>query len=178
MAEINEPDEVEEGEEAEPSEPPVLITQEEVRAELCRMMAQRVLRDHAITAPPVPVDRIATNLGFELHLRDLPHGVDARLRTIDTRKVIELARDQAEVRRRFSIGHELGHHFLGHRHGEHKAAEIEASIFAGELLVPRAWLRRDVDHHRIAELTIKYNVSRDVLFRAADGARLVNRLVR
>lgn len=176
MAEIDEPNEIEEEEGAEPSEPPTLSIQAEVRAELCRKMAQRVLRDHTITAPPVPVDRIATTLGFELHLRDLPPGVDARLQIIDSRKVIELARDQAEVRRRFSTGHELGHHFLGHRHNEHQAAEIEANIFAGELLVPRGWLKRDVARYSIAELVSRYNVSRDVLFRAVKDARLLSRL--
>lgn len=176
MAEIDEPDEIEEDEGAELSEPPALILQAEVRAELCRRMAQRVLRDHTITAPPVPVDRIATTLGFELHLRDLPPGVDARLQIIDSRKVIELARDQAEVRRRFSTGHELGHHFLGHRHNEHQAAETEANIFARELLIPRAWLKKDVDRYSIAELVSRYNVSRDVLFIVATDARLLNRL--
>ena len=169
-------EEVEEAVETEEAETHAGSSWAEVRAALCRNIAQRILRDHKITEPPVPVDKMARALGFELQLRDLPAGVDARLQIIDSQMVIELARGQAEVRHRFSMAHELGHRFLGHKHNEHRAGEAEADIFAGELLVPRAWLRKDVDRYPIAELISRYNVSRQVLFIAAKDARLLTRL--
>lgn len=177
MEEIDDWDEIEEKEEAEETETAAPIVRAEVRGELCRKIAQRCLSDHRIAEPPVPVDKIARNLGFELQLQDLKPGVDARLQIIDSRKVIELARGQADVRHRFSIAHELGHHFLGHRHNEHRAGETEANIFAGELLVPRTWLRRDLQRSlTVVELTGRYQVSREVLFIVARDARLLNRL--
>lgn len=176
MEEFDETDEIEEAEQIEQVELLSPALHEEVRATLCRKVAQRILRDHKISKPPVPVDRIAREIGFDLQLADLPSGVDARAQVIGSRKVIVIARAHADVRQRFSIAHELGHHFLGHKHKEHTAGEAEANIFAGALLVPGAWLRRDVDRYLIAELLIRYRVSREVLLIAAKDARLLNRL--
>jgi Zn-dependent peptidase ImmA (M78 family) len=178
MEEIGEWNEVEEAEQTEEVETHAPAIQTEVRAAYCRRVAQRILRDHKITEPPVPVDKIARAIGFDLQLQDLPAGVDARLQIIDSRLVMELARGQGEVRHRFSIAHELGHYFLGHKHNEYCAEETEANIFAEELLVPRAWLRKDVERYSIAELLSRYQVSREVLFIAAKDARLLNRLGR
>jgi len=164
MEEIDEWDEIEEAEQAEELGTRALAIQPEVRAAYCRKIAQRILKDHKITKPPVPVDKIARAVGFNLQLQDLPVGVDARLQVINSRLLMELARSQAEVRHRFSIAHELGHYFLGHKHNEYNAGETEADIFAGELLVPRAWLRKDVERYSIAELLSRYKVSREVLY--------------
>lgn len=149
----------------------------EVRSGLAKKIAQRVLKDCGVIKPPVPVEEIAARLGFKLEIRDLPDGVDARLVSSDSAKVIQLARGQATVRHRFSIAHELGHHFLGHSHGERKAAESEANAFAGELLVPRAWLARDLKQgFSIAQLVERYRVSREVVFIAARDGHLLGRL--
>ncbi len=92
----------------------------------------------AVQQPPVPVDQIARELGFDIRVVDLSIGVDARLRVAGAGSIIELASGQPGVRHRFSIGHELGHACLGHRHGETEVAEREANAFAGPLLVPVA----------------------------------------
>jgi len=178
VEEIDDWDELEEKEQAEETAAAVpAVGAAEVRAELCRKMAQRLLRDQRIAEPPVPVDRIAKTLGFAVQHQDLPRGIHARLQIIDSRRVIELARGEADARHRFSIAHELGHFFLGHRHNEHKTGETEANLFAGELLIPRTWLRRDLANHlTVAELIARYRVSREVLFIVAKDARLLNRL--
>jgi Zn-dependent peptidase ImmA (M78 family) len=90
---------------------------------------------------------------------------------------MELASGQALVRHRFSAAHELGHHSLGHRHGETEVAEQEANAFAGALLVPQPWLKGDVDSFAtVAALAERYEVSRDVIFIAAQRARILDRL--
>jgi hypothetical protein len=151
--------------------------QAEIRSGLAKKIAQRVLKGYGATKPPVPIEDIARRLGFGLEIRELPRGVDARLVAVSSTKVIQLARGQAAVRHRFSIAHELGHHFLGHSHGEGKAAEVEANAFAGELLIPRAWLARDLKQGlSIADVIERYQVSREVVFVAAKNGRLLGRL--
>lgn len=80
-----------------------------------------------------PVRRIAESEGLEiLEASSLPPGIRARL-VADT---VELAKGDAEVVKRFSIAHELGHHRLGTTHDQGRSVESEANAFAGELLVP------------------------------------------
>jgi hypothetical protein len=148
-----------------------------VRRAHCRKAAEQLLKRCGVEGPPVPVEDIARCLGFEVRIVDLPRGVDARLRLSGASRVIELASDQARVRHRFSIAHELGHATLGHRHGETEVAEQEANAFAGALLVPRAWLKRDVARFStVPALAGRYNVSREVIFIAAQGAGLLEGL--
>lgn len=148
-----------------------------VRRAHCRRAAEQLLKRSGVKKAPVPVEEVARKSGYEVKIEDLPRGVDARLRVSGGRRVIELASGQAPVRRRFSIAHELGHITLGHRHGETEVAEQEANAFAGALLVPRAWLKRDVEtYSRVLEFARRYEVSRDVILIAARGAGLLDRL--
>lgn len=148
-----------------------------VRAAYCRKAADQLLKRCSVKAPPVPVDLVAQSLGLEIRVEALGRGVDARLRHSEQRRVIELAAGQAAVRHRFSIAHELGHFCLGHRHGETDVAEQEANVFAGALLVPRAWLKAEIETFpTVSTLASRFQVSRDVVFIAAQGARLLDRL--
>lgn len=148
---------------------------EDVRAAYCRKVAANVLLKAGVTQPPVPVEALAKNTGLIVVKADLPRGVDALLRP-DLRQ-IELAANQAHVRQRFSLAHELGHYHLGHAHNESRVAEAQANIFAGALLIPSLWLRRDLAKYRTAEtLAIRYQVSREAIFIALKESRLLNRL--
>jgi hypothetical protein len=154
------------------------VDREDVRAAFCRKLAEQTLSRNGISEPPTPVDQLAAKLGFTIGLVQLAPGVDARMRVIDGRHIIELATGQAQVRQRFSIAHEIGHHLLGHRHGESDLAERQAHIFAGALLVPPTWLRRDLADGATADsLARRYDVSREVIFIAAKDARLLKRLL-
>jgi hypothetical protein len=153
------------------------VAREDVRASFCRKLAQQTLKRYGVTEPPVSVERIATRLGFQLRAKRLPVGVDALLRVEPESRVIEVALGQAQTRQRFSIAHELGHHLLGHRHGESEIAELQANIFAGALLAPGPWLARDLPVYPTADsLARRYAVSREVIFIAAKDARLLQRL--
>jgi len=71
------------------------------------------------------------------------------------------------VRKRFSVAHELGHYTLKHtikndnfnlNSSDHR--EIEANIFAAELLIPFEWIKKDLKiTPSIPKLAIKYWVS-------------------
>ena len=64
-----------------------------------------------------------------------------------------------------------------HQREAAEVAEQEANAFAGALLVPAAWLRRDLDRFPTASaLADRYQVSREVIFIAAQRARLLGKL--
>jgi hypothetical protein len=145
-----------------------------VRAGFCRKMADRTLKNHGVTGPPVPVERIASSLGFCVREVPLPPRVDARLRIEGSERVIEVAEGQHEHRHRFSIAHELGHFLLDHRNQASHVAETEANKFAGALLAPGRWLAPDFRKGlKIETLVARYAVSRDVIFIALKTARVI-----
>lgn len=148
---------------------------EDVRAAHCRRVAANVLKKAGVTQPPVPVEELAQSAGLIVVRADLPRGVDALLRPNE--RQIEIASNQAQVRQRFSLAHELGHYHLGHAHNESQLAEAQANIFAGALLIPSLWLRRDLPKYRTpGALATRYQVSREAIFIALKDARLLNRL--
>lgn len=147
----------------------------DVRAAYCRKVAANVLRRAGVNVPPVPVENLVESIGLQILRTDLVFGVDAVLRP--DLGTIELSSRQSGVRQRFSLAHELGHHYLGHVHNQNEVAEVQANIFAGALLVPSVWLRQDVASqqttHQLAE---RYQVSREVIFIALKDSRLLNKV--
>ena len=115
------------------------------------------------------------------------------LHVVEETPVIAVNSSHAGTRQRFTIAHELGHltlhgtqtfvdrHFVFRR--DQKAAtgndreEIQANMFAAELLMPREWLVSDAGEHGfdigedegLAELARRYGVSQSaMLFRLAN----------
>ncbi|MGQ0824952.1 MAG: ImmA/IrrE family metallo-endopeptidase [Actinomycetota bacterium] len=107
-----------------------------VRRGHCTSAADRLLKQHGVKVPPVPVEEIALAFGFVIDRVSPRRGVDAILRRSGAKVVIELSAGQPRVRQRFSLAHELGHYCLGHAHDDGDVAEAEANHFAGALLVP------------------------------------------
>jgi predicted nucleic acid-binding Zn-ribbon protein len=138
-----------------------------------RERARRLLVEYNITRPPVPVLAIARKAGFEVVEKPDLGSLSARL--CDDR--IEVSAGESESRKRFSIAHELGHHFLHTHHGSGSTAEREADAFAGELLVPGHMLRAAiVETQSVEELRRVFRVSRQVIEIAAETHRLAGRL--
>lgn len=138
-----------------------------------REKARQVAREHGFTQPPVEVQAIARRLGFTVRASRSLGTLRARL----AGQLIEVNAEEPAVAQSFSVGHELGHHFLGSVHGDGVAAEREANAFAGELLVPGPMLRHAMKTTTDArELRRLFKVSREVLEIAADHHRLADRL--
>lgn len=157
-----------------------------------RVMAEHVLREHSVENPPVPVAKIARDLGLEVVRRGLEGDISGFLaRHAGGGGLIGVNNRHPRPRQRFTVAHELGHYFLApeeelhvdhqfeifklrdaHSAGGIDEEEIEANIFAAELLMPEFLLNRDLerlgaldpfDDGPVEELAKKYEVSRQAL---------------
>lgn len=138
-----------------------------------RAKAREVAKAHGFVRPPVVAHTIARKLGFTVRPSHNLGTLRARL----IGEVIEVNANEPAVAQRFSVAHELGHHFLGTLHGSGQTAEHEADAFAGELLVPGPMLREALRETTDArELRNHFKVSRDVLRIAAETHRLSDRI--
>ncbi len=120
--------------------------------------ALELIERFGITEAPVPVEDIAGKLGADVQTEPLEGGLSGVLYRDGERIVLGVNGWHAEVRQRFTIGHELGHLELHqntlfvdgllHRDSTSSRAvnthEIEANQFAAELLMPRHILLREL----------------------------------
>ena len=118
-------------------------------------LASKLVRELGLE-PPVPIEDVARRFA-DVELDRFPAEWDAvilGLGRVERPRII-LNRDKPPVRRRFTLAHELGHHFIAWHVGMiachtladdlmwewlYRTTEAEANRFASELLVPRAWL--------------------------------------
>lgn len=114
--------------------------------------ARRVLERFEIASPPVPVDRIAVDLGAQIVDERMDRRMSGLLYREADRVLIGVNEAHAPVRRRFTIAHEIGHLLLhpgkqvfldervNFRDETSSLAvdreEIQANAFAAELLMP------------------------------------------
>ncbi|MEK6328470.1 MAG: ImmA/IrrE family metallo-endopeptidase [Actinomycetota bacterium] len=138
------------------------------RVAYARKRARQLLKQHGIDVPPVPVRELANALGFDIVERYSLGSLSGRL----VGNQIQLAAGDSEVRKRFTIAHELGHHVLETAHGSGSHAEAEADVFAGELLVPGPQLLDAMKTIRsVDELARIFQVSRPAARIAAEQHR-------
>lgn len=161
--------------------------------------AVQVLREHSVTRPPVPVERIARDLGARVVFEPSEGEVAGMLfqDEDDGQIVIVVNSLNAKTRQRFSVAHEVGHLRLHERsiyvdrpvnvrfRNERSSLaidheEIAANRFAAALLMPEAWLLKDVeqrigrqaqlsDEAFVEDLAKRYEVSRQAMeFRLAN----------
>lgn len=127
----------------------------EIRKIRAEGTAYRITQDYCLDLPaPVPVEDIAMDRGV-LCLEAPLTGCLARLVRKGNRGIIRTdARIREEGRKRFAIAHELGHWFLhegesgifvctAEQMRDYKGSpmEVEANLFASELLMPTALFR-------------------------------------
>jgi len=129
---------------------------------------------------PVPVERIAQNLGIEVRFEAAEDNLSgALIRETKGRVVIGVNSDHHPNRQRFTIAHEIGHFILHKgmklhvdedfrvnlRDGSVNDEEIDANAFAAELLMPTEFIERDVqklvrvDQQALERLARRYQVS-------------------
>ena len=159
-----------------------------IRRKHIRAIVERLLTEHHIHSAPVPVSRIAKATGAEVHLEPAEDDLSGFLYRDRTRThaVIGVNANHHPNRRNFTAAHELGH-FLLHDfdaiHIDRKfkvwlrsetssqgtdPEEMEANLFAAELLMPARFLMKDIkeigsfdasDADSINELAERYGVS-------------------
>lgn len=125
--------------------------------------AQSLLDDHEVTTPPVPVERIAKTLGARLRYSPLDDELSGMIYVNEDTPIIGVNALHHPNRQRFTIAHECGHLIL-HRTRITKEVhvdkafpmlmrdsvsaagvdemEIEANLFAAELLMPGTLLTK------------------------------------
>lgn len=124
--------------------------------------ARELLKSYGSHRPPVPVERIAKQLGAQVRYSPLDNELSGMIYIKDGVPIIGVNAVHPPTRQRFSLAHEIAHLQL------HKAIiarevhvdkgapfllrsalsaagidpmEIEANTFAAELLMPTAWLQ-------------------------------------
>lgn len=158
-----------------------------------RELAMDLVAKYRVTEPPVNVEEIARQEGFEVNKGNLPPDMSGALYRDKNRVVIAVNASHSRSRQRFTIAHECGHAILHPGHDLHldrviafrrsdlpaDRTEAEANEFAASLLMPEVLLRDMVNEmelsthpnpdRRIEDLASQFDVSR-----AAMTFRLIN----
>jgi Zn-dependent peptidase ImmA (M78 family) len=160
------------------------------RIGFAREMARKIIDEYFAKNPPlilpIPVFEIATNFGFEIYdLNTLGNEQRALKFEVpgENRKLIGLNSSYPLVNKRFSVGHELGHFFLGHPNekdlddDEIKVCDQEADEFSAELLMPSSLFKEKVlEFHNVKELAKIFLVSEQALFIKLENQKLLKYL--
>lgn len=158
-----------------------------------RQSAEDMLSEADVRGPPVPVGRVARFVGARVVLEALDSDLSGVVHLVNGDPMIVANSTQAQTRQRFTIAHELGHlclhggqtfvdrRFVFRRNQTTATGtdreEMQANMFAAELLMPKDWLRRDVgtegfdigDDEALMDLARRYGVSQSaMLFRLAN----------
>jgi Zn-dependent peptidase ImmA (M78 family) len=126
----------------------------------------RILDGYNITEPVVDISKIVKDKGVEIKEVEMPPKyLDVAGFYDDKNKIIYVNINDKPVRKLFTIAHELGHIFLGHKNysvlfripkvkeeEDYSEEEKEANSFAAHLLMPDFMLRDYLE---------KYNLSRE-----------------
>jgi len=157
-----------------------------VRKQKAIHAARDLLHQMNVTTVPVPVTRIAQDLGIDVRAAKHDTDLSGFIYCEAGETIIGVNLSHSEKRQRFTIAHELGHYFLHSITGVHmdtavqpryrneissqgtNAEEIEANTFAAELLMPAYLIEQDMRHfdgvdisddQEIGKLADRYGVS-------------------
>lgn len=143
-------------------------------------VVSELLAKFEVTAPPVPVRKIAKGLGLSIQAYDLGPGVSGALLLDKEKAIIGLNPNESRERMRFTVAHETGHFILHRaesalfvdrdvlfrgkelngvkvlfRDGNSSSGELkierEANTFAAELLMPVDLLTKEIKSLNLAE---------------------------
>ena len=168
-----------------------------IRIAFVRNAARAILKNIPDLKPPISMTDIASRLKLEIgEYSDMPSDRSALI--LQDKKMIVINPKHADVRKRFSIAHEIGHYVLGHFEDRNieelenedndevfrKTAydkwssdqESEANEFAAELLMPYALLKNLVTNKKPAELAEIFNVSEESMWIRLTKQKLIKYL--
>ncbi|MFZ4524287.1 MAG: ImmA/IrrE family metallo-endopeptidase [Chlorobium sp.] len=141
-----------------------------------RKMARKVLKDYFndnANTLPVPIEEIVKKYNIEvLYLDTLEpnHKAIKHILPEDNRVLFGINKNHHIHSQRFSIGHELGHHILGHptesicTDEEIKLYNQEADEFSSEILMPLSEIKSALTKKKsVAEIVKIFCVSKEAL---------------
>ena len=161
--------------------------------EKIRRRVESLLRAHDVTAPPVPVEKIARALGVRVHRLPFEEDLSGMIYLDGKTPIIGVNAQHHPNRRRFTVAHELGHLLLhrkalaGKVHVDRRfpvlmrdatsasgldSREIEANQFAAEMLMPLSLLLPEIqrkkafdidDDKPVTEIANRFRVSKQAL---------------
>lgn len=159
--------------------------------------AAEVLRDHGLYSIPVDPVVLANRLGIRVHNAQFWDDTFAGVITKRGNHITLLVNTtHPAARKRFTIAHELGHHFLhllkdgafidkevdlfrgepgdDEAQQQTKAEEVQANQFAAALLMPEELVRREFEHvNDLAPMARLFNVSETAMGIRLSQLRLI-----
>jgi Zn-dependent peptidase ImmA (M78 family) len=155
------------------------------RHQMAKELARKCIKEFRVKGPAVDVESMVRARGITLLRVDTESTMSGALYA-DVKEIAINTRGRSPERQRFTIAHEFGHwEFRHHLLAElppdslgyagvfedgpdpRSAVEIEANVFAAELLMPGAWLRKLSKPLAIGlpqKLAQEYQVSKEAMF--------------
>ena len=146
-----------------------------IRRKLISGKVEELLHTTAQEKPAINVDVIAKYLEIKIERSPAPsEDISGFLMIENNIPVIGLNSDNSELRQRFTLGHEIGHFVLQHHLGKGtphidkqisvqfrnstsstgvKVEEMEANLFAAELLMPAEMLARTLQRYSVITIS-------------------------
>lgn len=156
------------------------------RKKLVKSLAQRLIKDVKISSAPVSLQKVIEYLQtkYTLDVKKIVIGEKVSGLLVICKEVdneyatIGFNAEHPWCRRRFTIAHEIGHLLLEHTCNKDtedgSVNETEANQFASELLMPTAFIKKDLkDNLNIQALAKLYRVSDQALTIKLINTRLV-----
>jgi len=141
-----------------------------------RGRARKLIKDARVTQAPVFINQLISIIQKDFNLRisrtnALPDKCDALTANVSGKITIASNASKSLNRQKFSVGHEIGHLYMGHVHtggqinlDSREINEVEANAFGAELIMPLSLLKKDVMQERdIKELAKLYAVSEEAM---------------
>ena len=130
--------------------------------------------------PAVDVEAIAKSLNINIVPFPFPENISGAFFKKDEKLFLGVNQEEADVRKRFTMAHEIGHYLLHPSDALHydgpdvvyfrsanisKPEEVEANYFAAELLMPEERLTKclDLGVQSISELARRFRVSEQAM---------------
>lgn len=153
--------------------------------------ADKVRKEYDGRSMFTDVTKIAQENGIEVfEVVFSESGIDGMIKNENGRTVIYVNKDNPEVRKRFTIAHEIGHYVLHHSDidyivdyrqairnyetQEELIKETQANMFASALLLPKEKLETEWDIHQDIEIVANlFQVSRKALLIRLDNLGLI-----
>lgn len=119
-----------------------------------KQQAQKILKDCHITTSPIPVEKIVEKYGIQIRYAPGEEFSGILIKKGNGKTLMGINSEEAKVRRRFTIAHELGHFFLdpknisidyrkNHNATKKSLKEKQVDYFAACLLMPKSLLEKD-----------------------------------